>query len=130
MYCSICGYGSDGPLRDLPGHDLNYQAWAGALAPDGEDPPLRPALPVADLAGGLMAAFAICAALIGARARGEGERIEVALADVVASWVGPPPGELIGEQVRGLGGYGTFRAADGRWLALGVIAEDHFWRAV
>jgi crotonobetainyl-CoA:carnitine CoA-transferase CaiB-like acyl-CoA transferase len=133
VYCSISGYGQWGPLADLPGHDVDYQAFAGALAPQGEDPPLRPALPVADLAAGLVAAFAICAALLGARARDTGERIDIAMADVVATWVGPPDATVTGEGTPGpdgVGGYGTFRAADGRWLALGVIAEDHLWAAV
>lgn len=133
VYCSVSGYGQAGELADLPGHDVNYQAYAGALAPDGEDPPLSSPLPLADLAAGLVAAFAVCAALVGARARGEGERIDVSMADVVATWVGPPDAsrpEGAPDASRGVGGYGTFRTADGRWVALGVIAEDHFWRGV
>src|ERR1700728_4281664 len=35
VYCSISGYGQEDPRADLPGHDVNYQAWAGALAPEG-----------------------------------------------------------------------------------------------
>ena len=57
IYCSVSGMGQDGPLAGLPGHDLNYQAWAGVLAPDG-GPPVVPAVPLADLAGGMAAAFA------------------------------------------------------------------------
>lgn len=133
VYCSISGYGQTGPLRDVPGHDVNYQAYAGALAPEGEDPPLGFALPVADLAAGLVAAFAICAALVAARGRGEGERIDVSMADVVATWVGLPGATRPAgapAASRGVGGYGTFRAHDGGWLALGVIGEDHLWQAV
>src|SRR5438093_11930092 len=44
IYCSISGMGQDGPLALSPGHDLNYQAWAGVLAPDGR-PPVVPAVP-------------------------------------------------------------------------------------
>jgi CoA:oxalate CoA-transferase len=133
VYCSVSGYGHVGELADLPGHDVNYQAFAGALAPEGEDPPVASPLPVADLAAGLVAAFAVCAALIGARATGEGERIDIAMADVIATWVGPPGVNRVADAPgasRGVGGYGTFRTADGRWVALGVIAEDHFWRCV
>ncbi len=35
VYCSISGYGQDDPRAALPGHDVNYQAWAGALTPEG-----------------------------------------------------------------------------------------------
>src|SRR2546423_2227686 len=35
VYCSVSGMGQDGPLAPVPGHDLNYQAWAGSLEPDG-----------------------------------------------------------------------------------------------
>ena len=63
IYCSISGLGQDGPLAAVPGHDLDYAAWAGVLAPEG-GPPVVPAVPVADLAGGMAAAFAVCAALV------------------------------------------------------------------
>ena len=55
------------------------------------------------------------------------------MADVVASWIGPRSGNAIkgrDEPTRGSTGYGVFRCADGGWIALGVIAEDHFWKAV
>jgi crotonobetainyl-CoA:carnitine CoA-transferase CaiB-like acyl-CoA transferase len=129
VYCSISGLGQDGPLAAVPGHDLNYAAWAGVLAPDGGSP-REPAIPVADLSGGMAAALAICAALFRRLRTGEGERIDVALADVLATWTGtvPPVAEGVDAAVRGVPGYGTFTAADGGHLALGVVSEDHFWR--
>ena len=57
VYCSVSGYGQDGPLAVAPGHDLNYQAYAAVLAPDG-GPPVQCAVPIADLGGGLAAAMA------------------------------------------------------------------------
>src|SRR5438477_12054071 len=51
IYCSLSGLGQDGELAHTVGHDLNFQAWGGALAPDGGTP-VVPAIPVADLAGG------------------------------------------------------------------------------
>jgi hypothetical protein len=50
VYCSVSGYGQDGPLAAVPGHDLNYQAYAGMLTPAG-GPPVECTVPVADLAG-------------------------------------------------------------------------------
>ena len=133
IYCSLSGYGATGPLVDAPGHDVNYQAKSGALAPAGGAPQPAPAprIPAADLAGGLAAAFAICAAWIGRARTGEGETIDVSMTDVLASWtgtVGGGPIAGVSAPVGGLPAYGTFAVADG-WVALGVITEPHFWDA-
>jgi crotonobetainyl-CoA:carnitine CoA-transferase CaiB-like acyl-CoA transferase len=134
IYCSVSGYGQTGALTALPGHDVNYQALAGAVtrATAVEDPQI-PKVPIADLAAATVAALAICAAWANRLRTGEGEHIDVAMADVVASWIGPRSGNAIrGREAatRGSTGYGVFRCADGGWIALGVIAEDHFWKAV
>jgi crotonobetainyl-CoA:carnitine CoA-transferase CaiB-like acyl-CoA transferase len=111
VYCSVSGMGQDGPLAQVPGHDLNYLAWAGALSPEGGEA-REPAVPVADLSGGMAAAFAICAAVV--------RRLQTGAVRAEASGVDresqAPPG------------YGTFDTADGRQLSLGVLTEDHFWR--
>ncbi|MCU1451570.1 MAG: CoA transferase [Acidimicrobiales bacterium] len=128
VYCSVSGLGQDGALNQAPGHDLNYLAWSGALSPEG-GPPREPAVPVADLSGGMAAAFAICAAVIRQRGTGEGERIDVAMADVLATWTGAtaPQAEGTDESARGVPGYGTFATADNRFVVLGVLTENHFW---
>ena len=134
IYCSVSGYGQNGALTALPGHDVNYQALAGAIArPNAPDDVVIPRVPIADLAAATVAALAISAAWANKLRTGEGERIDVAIADVVASWIGPRSGNAIKgreEPTRGSTGYGVFRCADGGWIALGVIAEDHFWEAV
>jgi crotonobetainyl-CoA:carnitine CoA-transferase CaiB-like acyl-CoA transferase len=129
IYCSVSGLGQTGPLAYTPGHDLNYQAWAGSLSPEG-GAPVVPAIPVADLAGGMAAAFGVCAAIVRRLRTGEGERIDVAIADVLATWTGAarPEARDAEPSARGVPGYGTFATADGRWLSLGVLTEDHFWR--
>jgi crotonobetainyl-CoA:carnitine CoA-transferase CaiB-like acyl-CoA transferase len=131
VYCSISGYGQHGPLAEHPGHDINYQAWAATLEPrTRDDEPVVPRPPIADLAGGAYAALAVCAALVQRSRTGEGESIDVSMTDVLASWTGAvppltlPDGQAVGGQVAG---YGTFQTADGGWIALGVISEDHFW---
>jgi crotonobetainyl-CoA:carnitine CoA-transferase CaiB-like acyl-CoA transferase len=133
VYCSLSGFGASGPLVDAPGHDVNYQAHSGALAPDGGEPAPSPTprLPFGDLAGGLAAAFAICAAWIGRQRTGRGETIDVSMTDVLASWtnvVGGGALDGVEGPVRGLPAYGTFEVSDG-WVALGVIVEQHFWDA-
>ena len=129
IYCSVSGMGQDGPLSAAPGHDLDYGAWSGLLAPEG-GPPVVLGVPVADLAGGMAAALAVCAALVSARRRGEGERIDVAMAGVLATWTGAvgPVAEGQDPAARGVPGYGTFATADGGHIALGVVSEDHFWQ--
>ena len=82
IYCSISGYGQTGPLVDRVGHDVNYQALAGAIAPRGDETPAIPHVPIADLAAGTVAALLICAAWAKRVQTGEGERIDVAMADV------------------------------------------------
>jgi len=129
VYCSVSGLGQDGPLADVPGHDLDYLAWSGALAPEG-GAPVAPALPIADLAGGLAAAYAVSAALFRRARTGEGERVDVAMAGVLATWTGGVTPQASGTEAagRGVPGYGTFATADGGFVALGVLTEDHFWR--
>ncbi len=84
VYCSLTGYGRDGPYRDVTGHDINFMALSGALSAmairDG-----RPAVPlnlIADYAaGGQQAAFAIAVALLARERTGEGQYIDVAMVD-------------------------------------------------
>jgi crotonobetainyl-CoA:carnitine CoA-transferase CaiB-like acyl-CoA transferase len=127
VYCSISGFGQRGPLARAPGHDVTYMAWAGALSPDGA-PPVTPRVPVADLAAGMAAAMRMCAACIGAAREGTGAYIDVAMADVVATWTGAAAPRLEGTEgaTRSIPGYGTFATADG-WVTLGVLDEDPFW---
>ena len=133
IYCSLSGYGQTGPLAAVPGHDLNYQALAGAIARREGEPPVMPILPVADLAGATVLALVIAAAWARKLQTGEGEYVDVSMAEVVASWRGARSGTRVAdrdEPMRGSAGYGVFQCADGAWLTLGVIAEDHFWTAV
>jgi crotonobetainyl-CoA:carnitine CoA-transferase CaiB-like acyl-CoA transferase len=129
VYCSISGYGQDGPLARTPGHDLNYQAYAGMLTATG-GPPIESTVPVADLAGGVFAAMATCAALLGRAMTGAGERVDVSMSEILATWTGPFTGTAVAgtDQPMGrLAAYGSFPTADGRWITLGLLDEQHFW---
>jgi crotonobetainyl-CoA:carnitine CoA-transferase CaiB-like acyl-CoA transferase len=127
VYCSLSGMGQIGELANASGHDLNYQAWSGALTPD-PGVPVTAAVPIADLAGGLAAAYAVCAAIVRKQRTGEGERIDCAMGDVLATWTGPvqPIAEGVDREARGVPGYGIFATADG-YVTLGILTEDHFW---
>jgi alpha-methylacyl-CoA racemase len=140
VYCAITGYGQDGPNRDRAGHDLNYLALTGllGLTGDADGPPVQPAAQIADLGGGaLMAAFGVMAALRERDRSGEGQLVDVAMADGALSWLamvaaraladgrGPERGSL--DLGGGLLCYRPYRCADG-WVALGAL-EPKFWRA-
>jgi crotonobetainyl-CoA:carnitine CoA-transferase CaiB-like acyl-CoA transferase len=129
VYCSVSGYGALGPLAPLPGHDVNYLAYAGALRPSGGEP-RQPTVPMADLAGGLAAALTIAAACLGARLHGTGERIDLSVADVLATWVGAV-GQVrmagVEAPLSGAPGYGVYPTADRGYVAVGTVNEDHFW---
>ncbi len=130
VYLSLSGFGQDGPMRLAPGHDLGYQAVAGTLVPEGGEPS-RSSIPWADVAGGLVAAFAVCAALVRRLGHGDGEVIDVAMTDILATWTGSASGAhtaVPGKRLAGLPGYGVFRCLDG-WIALSGITEQHFWTA-
>ena len=88
VYCAITGYGSDGPLAGRAGHDLNYLARSGALSlmPLLAGVPTIPGLQIADLAGGLEAAFKIAAALAARATTGRGQRLEVSMTGLMSSW--------------------------------------------
>src|SRR2546430_4256993 len=92
VYCAITGYGSDGPMAGRAGHDLNYLARSGALSlmPQCDGAPIIPGLQVADLAGGLQAAFLIAAALAGRDQTGRGTRVEVSMTDLMRRWTALP----------------------------------------
>jgi crotonobetainyl-CoA:carnitine CoA-transferase CaiB-like acyl-CoA transferase len=139
VYCSISGYGQDGPRAMTPGHDVNYQAYAGVLAPRHGDVPAQPLVPYADLAAGLTAAMAMCAAYVRRLRTGEGEYIDVSMTDVLAHWNGERDGTAIANGadtgdgdgvITGVPGYGVYATADGRWVSLGVTSEDRFWSSL
>jgi crotonobetainyl-CoA:carnitine CoA-transferase CaiB-like acyl-CoA transferase len=84
IYCSITGYGQDGPYKDLPGHDPNYLALTGVMDATGEKGG-RPAMPlnlIGDMAGGSFSAVTgIMAALIARERTGRGQFVDIAMMD-------------------------------------------------
>jgi crotonobetainyl-CoA:carnitine CoA-transferase CaiB-like acyl-CoA transferase len=92
VYCAITGYGSSGDMARRAGHDLNYLALSGALSlmPRRDGAPAIPGLQVADLAGGMQAAFLIAAALTARAKTGRGQRVEVSMTDLMRSWTAMP----------------------------------------
>jgi crotonobetainyl-CoA:carnitine CoA-transferase CaiB-like acyl-CoA transferase len=140
VYCAITGYGQDGPLRERSGHDMNYLGLVGLLGLTGDagGPPVQAAGQIADLGGGaLMAAFGILAALRERDRSGEGQLVDVSMADGALSWLAMVAARYLAEDVvprRGdleLAGslvcYRPYECADG-WVTLGAL-EPKFWQA-
>src|SRR5688500_9901919 len=90
VYCAITGYGQDGPYRDRSGHDMNYLGMIGLLGLTGERDgrPIQAAGQIAAIGGGaLMGAFGILAALRERDRSGEGQFVDVSMADGALSWL-------------------------------------------
>ena len=89
VYCSISGYGQDGPYRDRVGHDINYLGFAGVIGLTGTagGPPAIPGVQIADIGGGaLMAAVGILAALWAREETGRGQLVDIAMMDGSVAW--------------------------------------------
>ncbi len=136
VYCSLSGYGQDGPYRDVKAYDLLIQGESGILLTNGEpDKPAKVGLPVTDLIGGLTAALGVVAALWRREQTGEGEYLDVAMLDSAASWLGYFPqhswhggGEppRTGMRHQYLCPYGPYLAGDDRWVSV-VVATASDW---
>lgn len=89
VHCSISGFGQTGPNRDKPGYDLLAQGFGGIMsltgAPDG--PPMKVGVGIADVMCGMYACVGILAALRHRDRTGEGQRIDLALADAQVAWL-------------------------------------------
>jgi alpha-methylacyl-CoA racemase len=141
VVCPISGYGQDGPYRDRSGHDMNYLGLIGLLGLTGTSPdeePVSAAGQVADLGGGaLMAAFGILAALRHRDRTGQGQVVDVSMADGALSWLAMTAGAFLADGVLpqrgrevlngGLVCYRPYRCADG-WVTMGAL-EPKFWQA-
>jgi crotonobetainyl-CoA:carnitine CoA-transferase CaiB-like acyl-CoA transferase len=139
VYCSLSGYGQNGPLADKAGHDLNYVGLAGMLDLSREDEDSAPSplgYQVGDMAGGLFAAFAVVSALL-SRELGEtdGEYLDCSLTDPVVSFSqtaaaevfagdDPRPGET--PLTGGYPWYDVYECADSRYVTLAAL-EPQFW---
>lgn len=138
VYCSLSGYGQTGEMAGLGSHDLNYMALSGALAQllDASGRPVHPTNTFADFTGGLLASEQLLAALLKKFRTGRGQYLDIALAEVMAEFLGNHDAyceagvsekgipEIGGTQVS----YAIYETKDGRWITLGAL-EHKFWQA-
>jgi crotonobetainyl-CoA:carnitine CoA-transferase CaiB-like acyl-CoA transferase len=140
IFCSITGYGQNGPWRDRAGHDINFLALSGAMSHSGRQAngPTVWGVQVADIGGGSFGALVgLLAAVIQRMESGVGQRVDISMRDMLLSWQAHIFSEyLVGGSIptyessllNGGGTYDYYETADGRYLAVGSL-EPKFWAA-
>ncbi len=141
IYCSLSGYGQDGPYSQMPGHDINYISFGGALDLIGEadGPPVVPLNIIADYASAaLHGVIGILLALFARERTGKGQHVDVSYLDGVIPLVAAVPGviDYFREGItprRGetaLSGcypyYAIYETKDGKYISIGCI-EPWLW---
>jgi itaconate CoA-transferase len=134
IYCSLSGYGQDGPYRDVKAYDLLIQGEGGIIATTGyPDKPARAGIAIADIASGMYAAIGILLALYQREKTGEGQLIDVSMLDSIVSWLGYFPHHYwhAGEEPSRVGmrhhyvtPYGPYLAGDGEYVNLAVASAS------
>ena len=139
VYCSITGYGKQGPLVKQADHDIGYQSVAGLISLSGEKDgkPAIPGVLAADMQASAMAGMSILAALHHAERTGEGQEISISLFDTCLALVPGVSATYFGNgfvNMRGnnwLSGanpnYNVYRTKDGRYMSVGCL-EEKFWK--
>ncbi|HEU0108412.1 MAG TPA: CaiB/BaiF CoA-transferase family protein [Vicinamibacteria bacterium] len=137
VYCSVTGYGQDGPHAARAGHDIGYGALGGFLGAnrDADGRPVVPGAQVIDMTAGFLTVIGILAALQARERTGRGQHVDVSLlraslalttVPMTRALAGPEPGdELTGVYPS----YTVYRCRDGKWLAVGAL-EPKFWEGL
>lgn len=138
IYCSLSGYGQDGPYRDVKAYDLLLQGEGGIIATTGyPDKPARTSIAIVDIAAGMYAALGIVLALYQREKSGQGQFIDISMFESIVSWLGYFPHHYWhqGEEPARMGmrhhyvtPYGPYLARDDHYVNLAVAtAQD--WEA-
>ena len=139
VYCSLSGYGREGPYRERAGHDLNYIGLAGLLDLTGarDGPPVVPGVLAADLGGAVWAAVGILMALVARERMGRGQRVDASLLGGALAYLPLAVAACLGGQPMRRGGsfltggaicYHAYQTRDGGYVTLGAL-EPEFWSA-
>jgi len=137
VYCSITGYGQNGPDKDLPGYDFIIQGRGGVMSITGEEngEPMKVGVAIVDVTAGLYAANAIQAALLARAKTGRGQAIDISLLDAQVAWLanvassflvsGKRPGRF-GNAHPTIVPYQSFAARDGVFCL--AVGNDSQWQ--
>ncbi|MEW6442342.1 MAG: CaiB/BaiF CoA-transferase family protein [bacterium] len=138
IYCSLTGYGQEGPYRDRAGHDINYLATSGILSYSGRvgQGPVPQGFQLADVgAGSYNTVVSILAALLSRDRTGQGQYIDVSMTDGAIGWatfmathllVGGKNPDYEGEFLNGGSYYDCYRTLDGRYMSVGSLEPQFF----
>lgn len=134
VYCSLSGYGQDGPYRDVKAYDLLIQGESGIIATTGyPDKPAKVSVPISDLASAMYAALGIVLALYQRERTGRGQVIDISMLESIVSWLGYFPhhywhrGEepaRVGMRHHYVTPYGPYLAGDGVYFSLAVVTPQ------
>ncbi len=130
IYCSISGYGQDGPYRDVKAYDLLIQGEGGIIATTGyPDRPAKAGISLTDIAAGMYAALGIVLALYQREKTGHGQQVDISMLESIVAWLGYFPHHYWhrGEEAARVGmrhhyvtPYGPYLARDGEYVNLAV----------
>ncbi|MGE5820670.1 MAG: CaiB/BaiF CoA transferase family protein [Deltaproteobacteria bacterium] len=130
IYCSISGYGQDGPYRDVKAYDLLIQGEGGIIATTGyPDKPAKAGISLTDIAAGMYAALGIVLALYQREKTGRGQQVDISMLESIVAWLGYFPHHYWhrGEEAARVGmrhhyvtPYGPYLARDGEYVNLAV----------
>jgi len=140
VYCSISGFGQDGPESQRPAYDMVIQAVSGGMSLTGEPEGacVRAGVPLADLSAGMYAATAICAALESRNVTGRGRYIDISMLDCQIAMLTYQAsyylasGDVPGRQGKGhesIPSYRSFTARDGRDVVV-CANTDRMWQSL
>jgi itaconate CoA-transferase len=134
IYCSLSGYGQDGPYRDVKAYDLLIQGEAGIIATTGyPDKPAKVGVPITDLASSMYATIGILLALYQRERTGHGQVIDISMFESAVAWLGYFPhhywhgGEepvRVGMRHHYIVPYGPYLAGDGVYVSLAVATTQ------
>src|SRR6267142_5037190 len=137
IYCSLSGYGQDGPYRDVKAYDLLIQGEAGIIATTGyPDKPAKVGLPIIDLASSMYATVGIMLALYQREKTGRGQFVDISMFESAVAWLGYFPhhywhqGEepaRVGMRHHYVTPYGPYLASDGVYVNL-AVATGEDWK--
>lgn len=139
VYCSISGFGQQGPYRNRLALDPIIQAVSGIMSVTGEPdgPPIQVGAPIADVISGMFGAYTVVAALYAARDTGRGRYIDISMQDSMLSVLGPRMGESLQAGLNparhGNGNpmrvpANSYKASDGKYIAI-IVQNDNHWPA-